>query len=171
MFTASVGGALWDCICSASPADKEVLSMALCSRLLALILPFCPSKAPAFYLQVSLGSASSHRSSAALHCLHPGNILLHKLKFFLYTHLQCFWSDFILLFFFYFHIQNIPVTGKKCIKNQGGVEFSAVSQSLCELFSSNGRKLKASQLPQKKICHPLENFPMCSWLYMMLWED
>lgn len=159
-----------DCIRSASQADKGVVQHGtLCSQACSDTCLSVPPKLPAFCLQISSGSVSSHRSSAALHKLsssrkHPATQteILSACPF-------CSASGVI----FFFHIQNIPVTGKKLhqISRKCWIFSSKLISVWTFLHASNAKKLKISQLPQEKICHPLENFPMCSWLYMMLWED
>lgn len=138
-----------------------------------------PPKLPAFYLQISLGSGSSHRSSAALHMLpssrkHPTTQteILSVCPFIVLLEwfLLLLFYIYVFFVFFFFCIQNILVTGKKLfqISRRCWIFSSKPISVWTFLHASNAEKLKVSQLPQEKICHPLENFPMCSWLYMML---
>lgn len=173
VLTASVGVTAAWFHPSASQADKELFTWdSVFPGCLLWYLPFCSCKAPSFYLQISLGSGSSHRSSAALHMLpssskHPATQteILSACPFIVL--LEPFYS------IWFFHIQNIPVTGKKLhqISRRCWIFSSKPNSVWTFLHASNAEKRKVSQLPQEKICHPLENFPMCSWLYMMLWED
>lgn len=135
VFTASVGVTQAWLHPQCQPSRQGVAQHGtLCSQ--AACFDTClsvPPKLPAFYLQISLGSGSSHRSSAALHMLpssrkHPST----------QTEILSVCPFIVLLEWFFFSFLFTSKTSqwlaKNYIKYQGGVEFSAVSQSLCELF-------------------------------------